>query len=48
MLLLTGLTAALLILDENRQELRKLALTDALTGIYNRHGFDKHLSLIHI
>lgn len=45
MLLLTGLTAALLILDENRQELRKLALTDALTGIYNRHGFDKHVTV---
>lgn len=44
-LLLTGLTAALLILDENRQELRKLALTDALTGIYNRHGFDKHVTV---
>lgn len=44
-LLLTGLTAALLILDENCQELRKLALTDALTGIYNRHGFDKHVTV---
>lgn len=44
-LLLTGLTAALLILDENRQELRKLALTDTLTGIYNRHGFDKHVTV---
>ena len=44
-LLLTGLTAALLTLDENRQELRKLALTDALTGIYNRHGFDKHVTV---
>jgi len=44
-LLLTGLTAALLILDENRQELRKLVLTDALTGIYNRHGFDKHVTV---
>lgn len=44
-LLLTGLTAALLILDENRQELRKFALTDALTGIYNRHGFDKHVTV---
>lgn len=44
-LLLTGLTAALLILDVNRQELRKLALTDALTGIYNRHGFDKHVTV---
>ena len=44
-LLLAGLTAALLILDENRQELRKLALTDALTGIYTRHGFDKHVTV---
>lgn len=40
-LLLTGLTVALLILDENRQKFRKLAVTDVLTGIYNRHGFDE-------
>ena len=40
-LLLTGLTAALLVLDGNRQKFRKLAVTDGLTGIYNRQGFDE-------
>ena len=39
-LLLSGLTAALLILNENQKKFKKLAVTDALTGIYNRHGFD--------
>ena len=38
--LLTGLTGALLVLDEHRKRFQKLAVTDALTGIYNRHGFD--------
>ena len=39
-LLLTGLTYTLLGLDEQRKKFKKLAVTDALTGIYNRHGFD--------
>lgn len=39
--LFTGLTAALLIFYEHRQRFRRLAVTDALTGIYNRHGFDE-------
>lgn len=39
--LFTGLTAALLIFDEHRKRFRRLAVTDALTGIYNRHGFDE-------
>lgn len=41
--LLTGLTGALMILDEHRQRFKKLAVTDALTGIYNRHGFDEEV-----
>ena len=40
-LLLTGLTAALLNLDEHRRNLKRLAITDSLTGIYNRQGFDE-------
>lgn len=40
-LLLTGLTGVLLVLDENRKKFKKLAVTDPLTGIYNRHGFDE-------
>lgn len=40
-LLFTGLTGALLIFDEHRQRFKQLAVTDALTGIYNRHGFDE-------
>lgn len=34
-LLLTGLTGVLLVLDENRKKFKKLAVTDPLTGIYN-------------
>lgn len=40
-LLLTGLTGVLLVLDENRKKFKKLVETDPLTGIYNRHGFDE-------
>ena len=40
-LLLTVLNGALVVLDEHRKKFRKLAITDALTGIYNRHGFDE-------
>ena len=43
--LLTGFTGALLILDEHRKRFKLLAVTDALTGIYNRHGFDEKVSL---
>lgn len=39
-LLLTGLTAALIFINENRKNFKRLAVTDALTGIYNRLGFD--------
>ena len=40
-LLLTGLTAALISINENKKNFKRLAVTDALTGIYNRHGFDE-------
>lgn len=42
-LLLTVLTSALLILNENQRKFKKLAVTDGLTGIYNRHGFDEQV-----
>lgn len=42
-LLLAGLTAALIFINENRKNFKRLALTDALTGIYNRHGFDEQV-----
>lgn len=40
-LLLTGLTAELLSLDEHRKQLKKIAVTDGLTNVYNRHGFEE-------
>ena len=42
-LLLAGLTAALISINENRKNFKRLAVTDALTGIYNRHGFDEQV-----
>ncbi len=43
-LLLTGLTRALLVLDEHRKKFQRLAATDSLTGIYNRHGFEEQVT----
>ena len=43
-LLLTGFTCALLVLDEHRKKFKKLAITDALTGINNRHGYDERVT----
>lgn len=40
-LLLTGLTIVLFLLDERRVELKELAHKDGLTKLYNRYGFDK-------
>ena len=40
---LTGLTMAVIVLEEKRKHLRILAETDALTGTYNRSGFDHQL-----
>lgn len=42
-LLLEGLTVALLIMEEQRKSFKRLAVTDGLTGIYNRTGFGKQL-----
>ena len=40
-LLLTGLTTLLFLLDERRVELKELAHKDGLTNLYNRYGFDE-------
>lgn len=40
-LLLTSLTAVLMLLEERRKKLKRIAVTDSLTGIYNRHRFDE-------
>lgn len=40
-LLLTGLTTLLFLLDERRVELKELAHKDGLTKLYNRYGFDE-------
>ena len=43
LLLLTGLTVAVMILEGRRKHLRILAEMDALTGVYNRNGFDRKI-----
>lgn len=40
-LLLTGLTIVLFLLDERRVELKELAHKDGLTNLYNRYGFNE-------
>ena len=40
-LLLTGLTTLLFLLDERRVELKELANKDGLTKLYNQYGFDE-------
>ena len=40
-LLLTGLTAALLELEDKRKKFKKRSITDSLTQVYNRSGFDE-------
>ena len=40
-LLLTGLTIVLFLMDERRVELKELAHKDGLTKLYNRYGFDE-------
>ena len=42
-LLLTGLTAAILLSEQHRKDLKKLSVTDPLTGLLNRKGFDEEL-----
>lgn len=47
-LLLTGLTYAILVSEQQREDLKKLSVTDSLTGLLNRKGFDEQLhNVIH-
>lgn len=45
-LLLTGLTAALLVMEKRRRHLKEMSTTDPLTGLLNRKGFDEQLTRI--
>ena len=45
-LLLTVLTAVILVLEQHRQNLKKISTTDPLTGLLNRKGFDEQLSRV--
>lgn len=42
-LFLTGLTVVILVIERNRDTLKKMAITDPLTGLLNRKGFDEQL-----
>lgn len=42
-ILLEGLTIALLVMEEQRKHFRRLAITDGLTGLLNRNGFNNEL-----
>lgn len=42
-LLLEGLTIAMLIVEEQGEKFKKLSLTDGLTGLLNRTGFDRQM-----
>lgn len=42
-LLLTGLTVVILVIERHRDTLKKMAITDPLTGLLNRKGFDEQL-----
>ncbi len=44
--LLTGLTAVILRLEEQKKALKILATTDPLTGLWNRKGFDMQLEKV--
>lgn len=44
-LLLTGLTLALMILENKRNQLKTLSTTDFLTGLVNRSGLDEQLNV---
>lgn len=45
-LLLTGLTVVILVIERNRDTLKKMAITDPLTGLLNRKGFDEQLKKV--
>ncbi len=42
-LLLTGLTVIVLVVERHREIFKKMAITDPLTGLLNRKGFDEQL-----
>ncbi len=45
-LLLTGLSVIVLVVERQRDTLKKLAITDPLTGLLNRKGFDEQLKKV--
>ena len=45
-LLLTGLTVVILVIERHRDTLKKMAITDPLTGLLNRKGFDEQLKKV--
>lgn len=45
-LLLTGLTVALIEMEKRRKHLKEMSTTDPLTGLLNRKGFDEQLSRV--
>ena len=45
-LLLTGLTVVILVIERHRDILKKIAITDPLTGLLNRKGFDEQLKKV--
>ena len=45
-LFLTGLTAATIVIEHHREILKKLSVTDPLTGLLNRKGFDEQIKKI--
>lgn len=45
-LLLTGLTVVILVIERHRDILKKMAITDPLTGLLNRKGFDEQLKKV--
>lgn len=42
-LFLTGLVAGILVIEFHREALKKIAITDPLTGLLNRDGFDEQI-----
>ncbi len=45
-LLLTGLTVGILVIERHIDTLKKMAITDPLTGLLNRKGFDEQLKKV--
>ncbi len=45
-LLLTGLTAALIVMEKRRKHLKEMSTTDPLTGLLNRKGFEEQLGKV--